>query len=71
MTFFPLTAPSVTLLRMTFTAVPVWQLTVSFLLLIASLLAAVWAVTRIFRTAMLMYGKAMRPQEIWKALLQA
>jgi ABC-2 type transport system permease protein len=56
---------------MTFTAVPVWQLAVSFFLLVASLIAAAWAVTRIFRAAMLMYGKAMRPQEIWKALLQA
>jgi len=71
MTLFPLTAPTVILFRMTFTAIPVWQLLASFFLLVASLLVAVWAVTRIFRAAMLMYGKAMRPNEIWKALLKA
>lgn len=71
MTLFPLTAPTVSLFRMTFTAIPVWQLAASFFLLVTSLLAAVWAVTRVFRAAMLMYGKSMRPNEIWKALLKA
>jgi ABC-2 type transport system permease protein len=71
MTLFPLTAPTVILFRMTFTSIPVWQLAASFFLLVASLVVAVWAVTRVFRAAMLMYGKAMRPKEVWKALLKA
>jgi len=70
LSLFPFTAPFFNLFRMAFTEVPLWQLLTSFGILILSLLAGIWIVTRIFRTAMLMYGQALRPREIWRALKQ-
>lgn len=71
LTLFPLTSPSVALVRTIFTEVPTWQLAAALALLLATLALAIWLVTRIFRAAMLNYGKALRPREIWRALLQA
>jgi len=70
LSLFPFTAPFFNLFRMAFTEVPLWQLLTSFGILILSLLAGIWIVTRIFRTAMLMYGQALRLREIWRALKQ-
>lgn len=71
LTLFPLTAPIVSLMRMAFGQVPFWQLTASLALLIASLAASIWLVARIFRAAMLMYGQALRPRQLWQALKEA
>lgn len=71
LTLFPLTAPMFALLRMALTEVPTWQLASSFTILLVSLGAGIWAVARIFRVAMLMYGQALRPSEIVRALRQA
>lgn len=71
LTLFPLTSPSVALLRTVFTGVPTWQLAAAFAILLASLALTLWLVTRIFRAAMLNYGKALRPVEIVRALRQA
>lgn len=71
LTFFPLTAPMVALFRMALTQVPIWQLVVSLVTLIASLAASIWVVAHIFRTAMLMYGQSLRPAQIWRALREA
>ncbi|MGD1994422.1 MAG: ABC transporter permease [Anaerolineae bacterium] len=68
LTLFPLTAPMMSLLRMAMTTVPVWQLLVSLGILLASLVAAVWAVARIFRVAMLMYGQSLNPKQLLNAL---
>jgi ABC-2 type transport system permease protein len=71
LTLFPLTAPIVSLMRMAFGQVPFWQLAASLVLLIASLVASIWLVARIFRAAMLMYGQALRPRQLWQALKEA
>jgi len=71
LTLFPLTSPSVALVRTVFTEVPVWQMAGAFALLLVALAFTIWLVTRIFRAAMLNYGKALRPREIWQALVQA
>ncbi len=71
LTLFPLTSPSVTLVRTIFTDVPLWQLAAALALLLVTLALTIWLVTRIFRAAMLNYGKALRPREIWRALAQA
>jgi ABC-2 type transport system permease protein len=70
LTLFPLTAPIFALFRMTLIQVPAWQLLASLLILLASLVATVWAVGRIFRSAMLMAGQAIRPKQLWRALRQ-
>lgn len=71
LTLFPLTSPSVALMRTVFTGVPTWQLAAAFAILVVSLALTIWLVTRIFRAAMLNYGKALRPHDVWRALLQA
>ncbi len=71
LTLFPLTAPIFTLIRMGLTDVPVWQLFASFGMIVLTLLAGIWFVTRLFRAAMLIYGKALNPREIVRALRQS
>jgi ABC-2 type transport system permease protein len=71
LTLFPLTGPIFALLRMALVEVPVWQLALSMAILIMSLLIGIWFVTRIFRAAMLMYGKSFRPKQILLALREA
>ena len=70
LTWFPLTAPIVALFRMALTQVPTWQLGLSLVILILSLVASVWLVARIFRSAMLLYGQSLRPKQIWQVLRQ-
>ncbi|MGD2163562.1 MAG: ABC transporter permease [Anaerolineales bacterium] len=68
LTLFPLTAPTFGLMRMTLTSVPVWQLGAAFGILVLCLLVGIWAVARVFRTAMLLYGQRLTATEIWDAV---
>jgi ABC-2 type transport system permease protein len=71
LTLFPLTAPTVALIRMIFGTVPLWQLGASLVILLLTLAFAIWFVAKIFRAAMLNYGQALRPRQIWQVLTQA
>lgn len=71
LTLFPLTGPLISLLRMTLTEIPTWQLVTSLALLIASLAVSIRLVTRIFRAAMLMYGQRLHLRQLLQALRQA
>jgi ABC-2 type transport system permease protein len=71
LTLFPLTGPMIGLFRMALVEVPTWQLITSLAILMASLIGSIWLVARIFRAAMLMYGKALRPQQLLQALREA
>jgi ABC-2 type transport system permease protein len=71
LTWFPLTAPVIALFRMALSQVPAWQLGVSLAILMASLVASIWLVARIFRAAMLLYGQSLRPRQVWQVLRQA
>jgi ABC-2 type transport system permease protein len=71
LTLFPLTAPGVALLRMIFTEVPLWQLVASLVILLLTLIAAIWFVAKIFRAAMLNYGQTLNPRQLWQVLTQA
>jgi len=54
---FPLTSPIANVLRLGFTSVPAWQVIASFALLIVSCIFTTWISARIFRWALLRYGK--------------
>ncbi len=71
LTLFPLTSPSVVMVRTLFTDMPEWQMVAALVILLATLALTIWLVTRLFRAAMLNYGKALRPREVWRALVQA
>jgi ABC-2 type transport system permease protein len=68
LTLFPLTSPMIAPIRMVLTEVPTWQLAAAFGIIILSLLGSIWAVSRVFRAAMLIYGQSLRPRQIWQAL---
>jgi ABC-2 type transport system permease protein len=48
--------------------VPIWEMLLSSVLLIAAFVFTVWLSGRIYRTGILMYGKKVSYREIWKWL---
>jgi ABC-2 type transport system permease protein len=58
-TLFPTTAFLTISLRWGLGSVPVWQLGLSWVILVGSAAAAVWAAARVFRAGMLRYGKPL------------
>ena len=69
--FFPLTAPVVTMMRLGVTGVPAWQLAVSILLLALSIWGGLWLAARLLRTYMLLYGKRPKLGQIIRNLRNA
>lgn len=63
----PLTSPIVMLMRIPF-GVPWWQILVSILLLIGSIIFMVWFAGKIYRIGILMYGKKPSYKELFKWL---
>lgn len=59
MTLFPTTAFAMVTMRWPFTAIPIWQLVLSWTLLVATATAAVLFAARIFRLGMLRYGQPL------------
>jgi len=71
LTLIPFTAPMTVLLRSGFGSVPTWQLAVSIGILLLSGLLVVVACARVFRWALLLYGKRPGPRELWRVIRQA
>jgi ABC-2 type transport system permease protein len=63
----PFTSPIVMMVRIPF-GVPLWQLLLSFSLLILTFLGVVKMAAKIYRTGILMYGKKVTYKELWKWL---
>ncbi|MBP6823782.1 MAG: ABC transporter permease, partial [Acidobacteria bacterium] len=53
----PFFSPSLMFLRITLEAAPGWQIALSILLMVATIIAAVWLAAKIYRVGVLMYGK--------------
>ena len=68
LTIFPITAPAETMLRLGVSDVPVWQLAVSILVLILSIIGGLYLAIRVFRIYILMYGKRPKLGEIIRNL---
>lgn len=64
LTYIPYTAPTTTLMRVTLTEVPVYEIAASFLILIISVIVVTKLSARIFRSAILMSGKKTRIRDI-------
>jgi ABC-2 type transport system permease protein len=67
-TFCPLTSPYIVIPRMGMTAVPLWQLAVSIVLLVLSIWAMLWFSSRLYRVGILMYGKRATIPELLRWL---
>jgi len=67
LSYFPLTSPSMMLLRMAVATVPGWQMALSLTLLALSIPSSIWASAKVFRIGLLMYGKRPSLGEIVRA----
>jgi len=68
LTFFPLTAPATVVMRLSAGSIPAWEILLSIAILSASIVAAMWIASRVFRTFILMYGKRPSLREAFKYL---
>ncbi len=70
LSFFPLTAPTMMMLRLPLAQVPWVDVAGSIAVLLISIPAALWAGTKLFRMGLLIYGKKPTLKEIWLILRQ-
>ena len=63
----PLTSPVTMMARIPF-GIPVWQIILSMVLLLATIFGTIWMAGKIYRTGILMYGKKVTLKEIIKWL---
>ncbi len=68
LTLFPTTAFVTITMRWAMTAVPLWQLGLSWVLLVSSAVVSVWLAARIFRLGMLRYGQNLNVKTIITSL---
>jgi ABC-2 type transport system permease protein len=71
LSYFPLTAPVMMLIRLGFGQVPAGQIVISLVLLVAGIVLSLWAGARVFRVGLLMYGKRPSLKELAQAFKQA
>ncbi len=65
MSMIPFTSPIAMMIRIPF-GVPVWQLVLSMVLLVAGFIFTTWVASRIYRVGILMYGKKVSYKELAK-----
>ena len=71
LSWFPLTAPTMMLLRLPMVEVPVIDVVGSIVMLIITIPAILWAGSKVFRMGLLMYGKRPSLKQVLRALRQA
>jgi ABC-2 type transport system permease protein len=71
LTFIPITAPITVIVRLGLSEIPIWELVVSILILVLSILGCFVLATKLFRTYLLMYGKRPDFKEIIRSLRNA
>ena len=63
-TIFPLTAPITAMMRLPNDAISAWEVAISLLLLVGSVILATWVAAKVFRIFLLMYGRQPAFKEI-------
>ena len=71
LSWFPLTAPTMMMMRLPLAEVPVMDVVGSILALVVSIPALLWAGAKVFRLGLLMYGKRPTLAQIVSALREA
>jgi len=66
LTYFPYTAPFITMVRLTLVSVPPYQIVVSMAILIVAIAILTKLAARIFRMGMLTYGKRASLADVWR-----
>jgi ABC-2 type transport system permease protein len=70
-TFFPLTSPVAAMMRLATGAISAWEIALSLIILIGSIILTIWVVAKVFRVFLLMYGKRPAIREIVKYIREA
>jgi len=70
MSFIPLFSPVAMALRLGAGDIPMWEVALSFAILVVSTWLAVKLSARVFRAGTLMQGKSPGVRGVWKALTQ-
>jgi ABC-2 type transport system permease protein len=68
LSLIPFSAPVAMLMRMTSTAVPIWQIGVSLALLLITGVGMIWLMARLFRVQTLLSGESLSVSRVWSAL---
>lgn len=71
LSYFPLTAPVMMMLRLALGQPPIEDIIGSIVVMIITIPVFLWGGAKIFRTSLLMYGKRLSVKEIWKVLRSA
>ncbi|MGJ3238413.1 MAG: ABC transporter permease [Anaerolineae bacterium] len=68
MLFFPLTSGMTYILKFPFSPIPVWQMLISLSGLLITTILVTWASARVFRWALLLYGKKPNLKTLWSVI---
>ncbi|MBO7576427.1 MAG: ABC transporter permease [Bacteroidales bacterium] len=67
LSIIPFTSPVAMLMRIPF-GVPVWQVTLSMVLLLITFPLCIWAAAKVYRSAILRYGQKASWRDVWRFL---
>jgi len=67
LTFFPTTSFLTVMMRWGMSTMPVWQVVVSWLILVGTAVFFFWLAAKVFHMGMLRYGKSLSVKEMWAA----
>jgi ABC-2 type transport system permease protein len=70
-TFFPLTSPVAAMMRLASHAISAWEIALSLIILIGSIVLTMWVAAKVFRAFLLMYGKRPALREIIRYVREA
>jgi ABC-2 type transport system permease protein len=71
LTFFPLTSPITSMMRLASHAMPPWEIALSLIILLGSIALTMWLAAKIFRVFLLMYGKRPALRAIFRYIREA
>ncbi|MBC7224971.1 MAG: ABC transporter permease [Anaerolineae bacterium] len=71
LSWFPLTAPTMMMIRLPLADVPTVDIVGSVVLLVLSVPGVLWVGAKVFRMGLLMYGKRPSLSQVWRALREA
>jgi ABC-2 type transport system permease protein len=71
LTFFPLTNPITSIIRLASNVFPAWEIALSLIILAGSVVLIMWLAAKIFRVFILMYGKRPALREIVRYIREA
>jgi ABC-2 type transport system permease protein len=71
LTFFPITSPITSMIRLASGAISAWQIALSLLILAGSVVVTMWLAAKIFRVFLLMYGKRPALREVIRYIREA